>query len=597
MTERTAIVVLTRDGLMLARRVKPFLSDARIHGLSHRVGPDADASFENVAEHLRFLFRMGHNIVAVCAAGIAVRALADVMHNKANEPPVVVVSGDGKSVVPLLGGHRGANKLARSLAIVLGGHAAITTASDFGGCAFDDPPAGWSVANPEAAKSVSAAMLAGERVGLVVEAGDTAWLAGRTCDDSGGLFIRATDREMSPSEEELVLHPQTLAVGIGCARGAPHEDIVALVDRSLRVAGLARASVACVASIDLKADEPAIHTVADVLDVPARFFDAAALEAERPRLANPSNAVFAEVGCHGVAEGAALAAVGANGVLHLAKTKSTHGTCAIARNKNGIDPTAVGRPAGKLYLVGLGPGAADYRLPSADRALGSASDIVGYSGYVDLLGPMGAGKEMHRFALGEEDLRCRRALQLAAQGKTVALVCSGDPGIYAMAALVLELMEREPFRVFIDIVPGVSALQMAAARIGAPLGHDFCAVSLSDLLTPWVEIERRLDAAGRGDFVVALYNPASGQRRTQLSRAARILLHHRRPDTPVVIGRQLARAGESVEVVTLAELDSTRVDMLSIVVVGSSQTRVFDTGARRWVYTPRGYVTGVASAA
>ncbi len=565
--------------------------------MAQRVGMAADVSFENVADHLRFLFRAGHTIVAVCAAGIVIRALGAVVSDKRTEPPVVVLSADGASIVPLLGGHRGANKLARQLAAMLDGHAAITTAGDLADWALDDPPPGWTVANPAAAKLVSAAMLAGKPVGLIAEAGDTAWLGDRVGPHTGGLRIHATDREMSHTDGELLLHPSTLVVGIGCERGAAADEIFALVGRSLSGAGLARASVACVASIDLKADEPAIHAAADALGVPARFFDAGALEAERARLATPSDDVFAEVGCHGVAEGAALAAAGANGTLRVAKQKSAHGTCAIARNDAGIDPARAGRSAGQLTVIGLGPGAAEYRLPAADRALRLATDIVGYSAYVDLLGPTGQYQNVHRFALGEEEVRCRHALRLAAQGKTVALVCSGDPGIYAMAALVMELMERERYRVLIDIVPGVSALQLVAARCGAPLGHDFCAVSLSDLLTPWGEIERRLEAAGQGDFVVALYNPASQQRRTQLARAGDILLRHRRPDTPVVVGRQLARPGESLDVMRLADLGAAQIDMLSVVVVGSSQTRRFDTGARRWIYTPRGYATGVASAA
>ncbi len=597
MTDSIALVVLTRDGFALAKRVCAVLGNAEIHGLARRVD-DADGSFESVSAHLCSLYAAGSPIVAICAGGIVVRALAPVLADKRQEPPVVVVSHDGASVVPLLGGHRGANKLARQLAEVLEGHAAITTASDVDGCALDDPPVGWTVANPAAAKPVAAALLAGEPLQLVAEAGDADWLIGVGAQpDPAAPVVRTTDRAVMPAENELVLNPPTLAVGVGCERGAPSAEIVELMDQALASAGLTRASVACVASIDLKADEPAIHTAAAALGVPARFFDAATLEQERARLANPSPAVFAEVGCHGVAEGAALAAAGPDGLLHVPKQKTVRGTCAIARNVSGIDGSCVGRPAGKLTLVGLGPGAADYRLPAATAALRQATDIVGYGGYVGQIERISDGVDVHRFALGEEELRCRHALGLARTGRAVALVCSGDPGIYAMAALVFELLEQEPSRILVDVVPGVSALQMAAARMGAPLGHDFCAVSLSDLLTPWSEIERRLDAAARGDFVVALYNPASRQRQSQLARARDIMLRHRPVDTPVLIGRQLARAGEQTDIVPLAELDSGMVDMLSLVIVGSSTTRLFDTGARRWLYTPRGYAAKARSAA
>jgi cobalt-precorrin 5A hydrolase/precorrin-3B C17-methyltransferase len=253
----------------------------------------------------------------------------------------------------------------------------------------------------------------------------------------------------------------------------------------------------------------------------------------------------------------------------------------------------VGTQRGALTIVGTGPGAADYRAPAADHAIAGANHIVGYGPYIDLLGNAATGKQRHDFALGEEELRCRAALDLAAAGEQVVLVSSGDPGIYAMAALVFELLDREDDktwnRVALDVVPGVSAMQLAAARAGAPLGHDFCAISLSDLLTPWPAIEQRLRAAAEADFVVALYNPVSQRRRHQLETARDILLAHRPADTPVIIARNLARDGESVRIVPLAELAADTIDMLSLVIVGNSTSRAVHRGGDHWVYTPRGY--------
>ena len=188
----------------------------------------------------------------------------------------------------------------------------------------------------------------------------------------------------------------------------------------------------------------------------------------------------------------------------------------------------------------------------------------------------------------------RRALDLAAGGRSVALISSGDPGIYAMAALAFELLERsdEPAwqRVAVVVSPGVSALQAAAARAGAPLGHDFCAISLSELLTPWAEIERRLHAAAAGDFVTVLYNPASARRRQGLARALEILRPARPPETPLVHARNLGRPGETLAISPLAEFDPSAVDMLSLLIVGSSRTRMFVIpDGRPLVYTPRGY--------
>ena len=189
----------------------------------------------------------------------------------------------------------------------------------------------------------------------------------------------------------------------------------------------------------------------------------------------------------------------------------------------------------------------------------------------------------------------RFALELAGQGKTVGLICSGDAGIYAMATLVFELIDRGGLsdaarRVEVQCTPGISALQGAAARAGAPLGHDFCTISLSDLLTPWPSIQMRLKAAAEGDFVIAFYNPVSKKRRTQLAYARDVLLAHRPCDTPVILATNLGREGELVRVVPLGELDINDVDMLTVVIVGSSESRTMKTGdGKTWVYTPRGY--------
>ena len=212
-------------------------------------------------------------------------------------------------------------------------------------------------------------------------------------------------------------------------------------------------------------------------------------------------------------------------------------------------------------------------------AIDEASDIVGYGLYLDLCGDALTGKTLHESGLGAEEERARAALDLAASGRSVALVSSGDAGIYGLATLVFELLDREERpewrRIALRVVPGISAMQAAAARLGAPLGHDFCAISLSDLLTPWPQIERRLEAAAEGDFVIALYNPRSARRTGQLERAREILLRRRAGDTPVALARNLGRAGESVAVTTLAALDPGQADMLTLVIVGSSATRKF----------------------
>ncbi|MDX1540652.1 MAG: precorrin-3B C(17)-methyltransferase, partial [Geminicoccaceae bacterium] len=261
-----------------------------------------------------------------------------------------------------------------------------------------------------------------------------------------------------------------------------------------------------------------------------------------------------------------------------------------------IRAVSVGRGRGRLALVGLGPGDRVWRTAEVDRLLQEATHLVGYRGYLDLVEER-PGQARHAYELGEEVERCRDALELAAAGHRVALVCSGDPGIFAMAAPVVELIERGEHPAFgrleLLVSPGVSALQAAAARVGAPLGHDFCAISLSDLLTPWTVIERRLQAAAEGDFVTVLFNPASGRRRQGLIRALEILARSRPPATPVILARKLGRAGEAVSLHTLGSFDPDAVDMLSLVIVGARSTRIVERPARPpLVVTPRGYPSG-----
>ena len=598
MTAPPAIVLLGPSGLEMARRIAAVIPGSELYGPSAQALAHAEiVPYRDYPSALRELFTAGRAVVALCSSGIVIRVLAPLLQDKRAEPPVVAVAEDGSAVVPLLGGHRGANRLALQIAEVLGCPAAITTAGDARfQLALDDPPPGWHVRNPETAKVIMSALLRGEHVALTVEAATPAWLTagGAPFASQGELEVRITDRVDSGSDTRLVIHPKVVALGVGCERGTEPAELQELVDSTLSEHGLAAAAIACVVSLDIKAAEPAIHSLATQLGVPARFFPAAQLEAEKKRLANPSAEVFAATGCHGVAEGAALAAVGGAGELVVAKTKSTRATCALARAPMPLDPARIGRLQGRLALVGLGPGDPGWMTPESSALLDHAEDWVGYRGYLQLLQPRpGEQAVRHAFALGEEEARARRALDLAAAGRRVALISSGDPGVYAMAALVLQLIERgapEWQRVAIVVSPGVSALQAAAARAGAPLGHDFCAISLSDLLTPWDEIERRLAAAAIGDFVTVLYNPASTRRRHGLVRALDILRQARPPETPLIHARNLGRVEETLVVAPLAEFDPSPVDMLSLVIIGSSRTRTFATpDGRSLVYTPRGY--------
>ncbi|WP_407494587.1 precorrin-3B C(17)-methyltransferase [Pseudooceanicola sp. MF1-13] len=586
------VMAVSSSGAAVARRVADALG-VPLWGREGRV-EGADHEFANALDFARDMFAAGRPVVGVCASGILVRAVAPLLADKKVEPPVVSVSDDGSVVVPLLGGHRGGNRLARQIADVLGAVPAVTTAGDIAiGVALDEPPAGYRLANRGDAQAAMAALVNG--AGLTVSGDNIFGVEPRDGSDPVELCVR--EQEATGGPRRLVYHPQRFCIGVGCARNADPEELWELVQASLAEANIAKGSVAAVGSIDLKADEPAIIELAKRLDVPLRLFTAAELERQADFLANPSDVVFAEVGCHGVSEGAALCLAGDESHFALEKRKTANATCAIAAAPAPVTEFA-GRARGRVSVVGIGPGQAAWRTPEVSRLISEAEELVGYGLYIDLLGPLAAGKYRSDFPLGGEEDRCRYALERASEGRNVALVCSGDAGIYAMGALVFELLDRGTAeggvsdaarRVEVICSPGVSALQGAAARAGAPLGHDFCAISLSDLLTPRDDILRRLKAAAEGDFVIAFYNPVSKTRRTLLAEGRDILLQHRPADTPVMLATSLGRPEENIRYRRLDALDVDEVDMLTVVLVGSSNSRLAQLGEGPRMFTPRGY--------
>lgn len=584
------VLALNSAGEATARRIAEALS-CPLHGRADRTA--IDITFPDALTHCRDLFAAGHAVIGVCASGILIRAVAPLLSDKTAEPPVISVSDDGGVVVPLLGGHRGANRLARHIADALGGTAAVTTAGDVAlGVALDEPPLGYALANPKDAKSVMAALLSGGGATLTGE-------ALFDLPEGDAVEIVVTEQPDIGGPARLVYHPMRYTLGVGCARDADPAELWENVQTVLAEAGVAPGAVASINTLDLKLDEPAMNALAARLDRPLRAFTAAALVGID--VPNPSDVVRAEVGTPSVAEASALAASG--GALVHPKRKTAATTVALARAETPIT-SLPGRARGRVSIVSLGPGQAAWRSPEASRMVQEAEELVGYSLYIDLLGPLAAGKPRSDFPLGGEEARCRHALERAGEGRNVALICSGDAGIYAMGALVYELLARDPSdasalsdaarRVEVVATPGISALQAAAARAGAPLGHDFCAISLSDLLTPREDIVRRLHAAAEGDFVIAFYNPVSKRRRTLLAEARDILLAHRPADTPVLLASSLGRPEEEIRFRRLDALEVDEVDMLTVVLIGSSNTRLTRTGDGLRMFTPRGYARKMA---
>ncbi|WP_423824025.1 precorrin-3B C(17)-methyltransferase [Salinisphaera sp. SPP-AMP-43] len=246
---------------------------------------------------------------------------------------------------------------------------------------------------------------------------------------------------------------------------------------------------------------------------------------------------------------------------------------------------------GWLAVVGVGPGDPGWITPETTAILGSATDLVGYAGYVERVAD--SGHTRHVSDNREELTRAGHALDLAASGARVAVISGGDPGIFAMAAALWEAIERADHdrwqAVDVRIAPAVSAIQAVAARAGAPLGNDFCVISLSDNLKPWAQIEKRIDRAADADFAMAFYNPISRARRWQLGAAMAVIRGYRDPATPVVLGRAVGRADEALQITDLARFSPGAADMSTLVVVGASTTRVIEQGGGRRVYTPRYY--------
>ncbi|WP_429252294.1 precorrin-3B C(17)-methyltransferase [Paraburkholderia sp. GAS333] len=560
-----------------ANPAAPLASAAcQIHALQGRV--EADVGYTELGAHLCELYARGTPIVALCAAGIVIRCLAPMLSNKGVEPPVLAVAEDGSAVVPLLGGLAGVNVMAREIAAALAVAPAITTSGElrFGTCVLN-PPEGYALADIGQGKRFVSDLLAGESTRIE---GDAPWLddARLPRSENARLAIRVTPRVWDGREDDLVIHPRSVVAAVtGFADAA--DRIAARVRDSLDAHRLAPLSLAALLISLEHASNPAFAEAAALLDVPLRFTQTRAEDNATPAsLLQAALRVPYETLDDDAATGIALA------LTPLA-----------------IDPHTIGRARGRLTVIGLGPGSADLMVPAARAALDEATDILGYDTYVKMAGPLRASQRVHGTDNREEMQRARHAFDLASEGRSVVMVSSGDPGVFAMAAAVLEALDEDASQasqhpawsaVELKILPGVSAAMAAAAQAGAPLGHDFCMLSLSDNLKPWSIIERRLRHAADADLVMAFYNPISRARPWQLDKALDIVREYRSAQTVVVLGRDVGRPGGTRRTLTLGELRSSDVDMRTMVIVGSSTTRRFGKGTLdgdEWVYTPRWY--------
>ncbi len=559
------LISVTRAGRTAASRLEQAWPDA------HRYdGPAATA--------LPRAFAECDAIVAFLAAGATVRLIAPLLTSKTADPAVVCVDENLRYAVPVLGAHQaGGNDLARRVAAVLGAEPVVTTASDAaGGAGLDDFGAdlGFTVAPGSDLAAVGAAILSGDRVTFTT---GRQWpvpalppnVVRTDRPEPGVPAVVVTDQKIHPAERVAIFHPPSLRVGVGASRGAPAEEIGQLIDDVLAELGVSHKSVRHLATVDAKADEAGLLAAAAGRGWPVVTFPASRLAAVP--VPHPSEVVRRAVGTPSVAEAAVLLEPGAE--LLAAKRASAHATVAVARV----------RPRGRLAVIGIGPGARDLMTPRAVAELRRAAVVAGLDAYLeqvaDLLRP---GTRVLASGLGAEQERAAAAVAQARAGHAVALIGSGDAGVYAMGSPALDLAGDD---IDVTVVPGVTAALAVAAVLGAPLGHDHVMISLSDLHTAWPVIERRIAAAADGDLVTCFYNPASRKRDWQLRRALELLAARRPPGTPVGWVRDASRTGQAAGITTLAGFDPLLIDMHTLVVVGSSRTRV--QGGR--MVTPRDY--------
>ena len=568
----------------------------------------------SLKEHIANLWETQSAFIFCLATGAVVRLISNLLQDKSSDPAVLVIDETGKYVISLCSGHQGgADELTRLVALGLNATPILTGAST----SLELPtvdilgiPFGWKRGGGDWT-AVSAAVARNQPVEVFQDTGSQLWRNAQNIEKSSLIFPDASKDNITPetkiyitykstsnkstsnkstSNKSVYWYPRVLWVGIGCERGTSIDVINSAVEKVFQENQLEINAIASVTSIDIKSDEVGLLEFCKQRNLPLKTFPKELLN--QVTVPNPSNIVAKEVGTPSVAEASALyASQNTTSQLIIPKqifrlpNQPGAATVAVAISEKEY----IGK-AGKISLVGTGPGDLQQMTPAAQMAASSADVVIGYGLYVDLIDPIVRPEQIiEALPITKERQRATRAIELGRWGLNVAVISSGDCGIYGMAGLVLEELQNSSWdgkTPQVQVFPGISALQAAASRVGTPLMHDFCAISLSDLLTPWEVIQKRLEAAAIADFVTALYNPKSQTRIEQLTSAINIFLQHRKPETPVAVVRSAYRRNEQITITTLSKLLDTPVDMLSLVLIGNQSTRTHG----EWMITPRGYL-------
>ncbi len=607
----------------------------------------------SLKQKLPTIWQTHSSLLFCLTTGATTRLIAPFLKDKTTDPAIIVIDESAQFVISLCGGHQaGADQLTREIAHLLNAQPVLTGSANrqnLPGIDILGNPYGWTKGSGDWT-GVSAAIAAQHPVQILQDCGSDLWQhhlpnphpfqfgfpefedRNTVPKPKARVWISTTQRSFSDGADlpKVQWHPRVLHVGIGCERGSAQKLIEYAVEEALKGGHLAKGAIATLNTLNLKADEPGLLAFAEAENLPLQCFTPEQLK--DISVPNPSEVVEQAVGTPCVAEasaifGAIFGAMGAGGSGGLQVVGSERGP-QVADGLVGLEPTprddrvtseeaelrvekrvyrhpdykgavtvaiaqspieTIGR-IGHLALVGTGPGSLEQITPAAKAAISHADVVIGYKLYVDLIRPLlRPGQIIEALPITQEKQRAERAIDLANWGLSVAVISSGDCGIYGMAGLVLETLKEQNWNgqtPSVQILPGVSALQSAASRVGAPLMHDFCAISLSDLLTPWEVIQKRVIAAATADFVAAFYNPKSKTRTEQIRFVQETFLQHRSPDTPVALASSLYREDEQLTLTTLADMLTHPIDMLTTVLIGNSSSQTH----AGWFITPRGYL-------
>lgn len=604
---RIAIWVLNESGLKTSLRL------SNISGLKALFVPDSikiannggtTIPYSNLKECVSLNFNKYSAHLFIMASGIVIRLIAGLIKDKSKDPAVLVADDQGRNIISLLSGHLGgANMLAIEVASVLRANPVITTATDISNIIAVDTIAretGSVIENRGMIKVVSSAMLKRAHVAMVCDPALYERFYGKAdCKPDYFSDISLMNPEnysaiciiseriffLAPAVlvKTLFIRPQCIVLGIGCNCNITENEISQTIDNALQEKGISSLSVACIATIDKKRDEQGLLNYCESTGRELIFFSADELNSViSHEMSPPSSYAQKHVNASGVAEPAALLCAGKGAKLILKKIKSGNMTIAVAQK---FHDYAASQNRGRLFVLGIGPGGLDYITGHARSLIGKSSVIAGYRKYIDLIHPLTAGKEIISTGMTREIERVDKAIAAAVAGKTVSLVCSGDSGIYGLAGLVYERMEKTGICVDVEISPGVTAGIAAGSLLGAPLSNDFITISLSNLLTSDETVKKRIRIAAQSNMVTTVYNPVSRKRKELIEFLGAEFLRRRSQDTPVGIVTHALRNGQKVEIKTLGNFLEAEMDMNSVIIIGNTDTVVISGK----MVTRRGY--------